>query len=322
MFQVVCCAPSYSGCGPFFPAPPTYRVGPVFPGPPAGPVFPGYPVFPGFPGYEEGCCPGPIVEQKTVVERPVTIPYSFSEPTYSKQCFQRGTVSREVIPGSFESAPVCETLEQTTKLPTTDITTFEQPLSKTTCTTSEYVIQIPIVETTCTSSPLCRKSVRTQDNIITTVSKATGCAKQVCTQNKVIEQPISETVCQNYQGAITTSGAQTVLKPEVVSSTVQLPPYNCLKPAGPVVFEGGFGGYSGGVGVVGGAGYYGGYTGLPGYSTGVGIVEVGAPGVVGAVGSAGYGLGYGCGLGGIVEVAGPPTYFPSPAPGPNCYCTA
>lgn len=302
MFQVVCCAPSHSGCGPFFPAPPTY---------------------PGFPGYEEGCCPGPIVEKKTVVERPVTIPYSFSQPTFSKQCFQRGTVSREVIPGSFETAPVCETLEQTTKLPTTDITTVEQPLCKTTCTTSEYVIQIPIIETTCTSSPLCRKSVRTQDNLITTVSKATGCAKQVCTQNKIIEKPISETVCQNYQGAITTSGAQTVLKPEVVSSTVQLPPYNCLKPAvsaAPVVFEGGFGGYSGGVEVVGGAGYFGGYTGLPGYSTGV--VEVGAPAVVGAVGSPGYGLGYGCGLGGIVEVAAPPTYFPSPAPGPNCFCTA
>lgn len=316
MLQVVCCAPSHFGCGPVFPGPPA---GPIYTNPP---VVPGYPVFPGFPGYEEGCCPGPVVEQKTVVERPVTIPYSFTEPTFSKQCFQRGTVSREVIPGSFESAPVCETLQQTTKLPTTDITTLEQPLCKTTCTTSEYVIQIPIIETTCTSSPLCRKSTRTQDNLITTVSKQTGCAKQVCSQNKVIERPLTETVCQNYQGAITTSGAQTVLKPEVVTSAVQLPPYNCLKPAGPVVYEGGFGGYAGGVEVVGGAGYYGGYTGLSGYTGGVGIVEVGAPAVVEAVGSAGYGLGYGCGLGGIVEVAAPPTFIPSPAIGPHCFCTA
>lgn len=282
-------APVYSAPAPVYSAP-----APVFSAP--APVFGASSCgLSGGHALEEGCCPGPVVEKKSIITKPITVPYSYSEPTYSKQCFQRPAgVDRKVIPSAYETAPTCETLETVVKVPTTDVHVQEQPLVRKTCTTSEYIIQIPIVETTCTSAPLCKKTVRTQDNVLTTVSKKTSCAKQLCTQNKVVDQPFTETVCQDYQGSITKTGAKTVLKPEVVKSCFQLPPRKCLKPAtGPGVFldygngrvpyDGGYnGGYDGafvaGGAVIGDAVAYGADAFAPGYyGAGPAVAEVFAP---------------------------------------------
>ncbi|XP_054273276.1 uncharacterized protein LOC128993411 [Macrosteles quadrilineatus] len=185
------------------------------------------------PAYTVGCCPGPVVEKNTVVNKAVNVPYTYQVPTYSKKCYQQPAgVDKKVIPSTYETCPVCETSQTIVKVPTTDIEVQQTPLCKKTCTTSEYIIQIPIVETTCTSTPLCKKTVKTQDNLLTTCARKTSCAKQVCTQNKVIETPLTSTVCQDYQGSICKTGCKTVIQPEIKKSCVQLPPYKCLKPTG------------------------------------------------------------------------------------------
>lgn len=181
--------------------------------------------------YEEGCCPGQVIEKKYVTHKPVTETYTYQVPVYSKKCHQQSAgVDKQVIPRSYETAPVCETQETVVKIPTTDMEVQNQPLCKRTCTTSSYIIQIPITETTCTNSPLCKKTVRSQDNVLTTVSKKTSCAKQHCTQNTIVEKPVYETVCQDYQQSVDKVGTKTVLKPEVKKYCVQMKPYRCMKP--------------------------------------------------------------------------------------------